>query len=532
MRVSGDFLPCNRLHLTMRRDSCISLGRAGSSGLRYGCYVSKFNRMQTDPHTSMPPELVRSELDKLLAHTSFSASERQKSFLRFVVEKRLANRPEEVKEVLIATEVYGRASSYDPQVDAIVRVDAGRIRGKLGKYYEGDGASSPIRISIPRGSYYPEIVLIKEDVPQVVEPVPEVRPRTFPWRLAAGAAVLLALGFLYWYKRPAATAVDEQAMRTFLRAEAKLHEDPYTSNSNGRVPGHIEEAIGLFEQLTQTAPLFARGWSGLANACSTAASFDSVRAANLRQRAVSAAERAISLDGRLSEPHYVLATIRFYDLWEFSKAAQSYRRALELNPNDVASREEYSDVLRLQGDHDGAVAEIGQALELEPRSPRLLLQKALLEYDERRYMDALATTQKALTIRSDYRRGHWLIGLCHERLGRWEEAERAYRNVLAVAPGDLRALPALGFLLGHTGRKTEATRVLAELRAKEKGAAESEFLQALVLAGLQDEAAALDALERARERREPSSLYLRFEQRFESLFKNPRFMRLASLPGR
>ena len=57
----------------------------------------------------------------------------------------------------VAIEVYGRALDYDPTCDPIVRSEAHRLRAKLDAYYAGEGASEPIVIRMPRGSYIPEI---------------------------------------------------------------------------------------------------------------------------------------------------------------------------------------------------------------------------------------------------------------------------------------------------------------------------------------------------------------------------------------
>lgn len=50
-------------------------------------------------------------------------------------------------------EVFGRGPDFDPAVDAIVRVDAGRLRARLRDYYEGEGRNDPLRIDIPKGGY-------------------------------------------------------------------------------------------------------------------------------------------------------------------------------------------------------------------------------------------------------------------------------------------------------------------------------------------------------------------------------------------
>ena len=98
---------------------------------------------------------VRDAVDRIAASPLFVGSERLSRFLRYVVEETLAGRSQAIKEFSIAVEVYRRPADYDPKIDATVRVEAGRLRSKLRKYYAGEGADEAVRIDLPRGSYVP-----------------------------------------------------------------------------------------------------------------------------------------------------------------------------------------------------------------------------------------------------------------------------------------------------------------------------------------------------------------------------------------
>jgi TolB-like protein/tetratricopeptide (TPR) repeat protein len=76
-----------------------------------------------------------------------------KRFLRCVVEETLGGRGDQLNEQFLGVEVYDRDERFDPRVDSIVRVDAGRLRSKLREYYSSEGKSSSILIEIPKGSY-------------------------------------------------------------------------------------------------------------------------------------------------------------------------------------------------------------------------------------------------------------------------------------------------------------------------------------------------------------------------------------------
>ena len=83
----------------------------------------------------------------------FSQSKKLVRFLGFVVEKTLEGKSDQFSEYLIGVEVYERPSTFDPQIDTIVRTEARRLRSKLRQYYDTDGANDPILIEVPKGAY-------------------------------------------------------------------------------------------------------------------------------------------------------------------------------------------------------------------------------------------------------------------------------------------------------------------------------------------------------------------------------------------
>lgn len=96
------------------------------------------------------------ELATVLASDSFAQSPRRRRFLEFIVSEALANRGGQLKGYRIALEVFGKPPSFDPVLDPVVRVEAGRLRDRLREYYSGQGLTDPVVITLPKGSYAPE----------------------------------------------------------------------------------------------------------------------------------------------------------------------------------------------------------------------------------------------------------------------------------------------------------------------------------------------------------------------------------------
>src|SRR3974390_2448552 len=88
-------------------------------------------------------EAVLAALDQILSSQAFQGAQRPCNFLRYVVEQTLADRGEQIKEYLVATDVFGRKESFDPRLDPIVRVEATKLRSRLAGYYRTEGRLDP-----------------------------------------------------------------------------------------------------------------------------------------------------------------------------------------------------------------------------------------------------------------------------------------------------------------------------------------------------------------------------------------------------
>lgn len=98
---------------------------------------------------------IGEELDHIISSPTFRSAPRLAAFLRFVVEMALSGQSDRIKGYTIGVEALGRSENFDPRTDAIVRVEAGRLRRALARYYTGEGADDPLIIELPRGRYVP-----------------------------------------------------------------------------------------------------------------------------------------------------------------------------------------------------------------------------------------------------------------------------------------------------------------------------------------------------------------------------------------
>jgi hypothetical protein len=101
--------------------------------------------------------LLNQHLKEVIEGAAFRGSHRSGQFLKYVVEQAVAGHFDSLKERVIGVELFGRSPSYDTGDDAIVRVTASDVRKRLLQHYGLYGTTSRIRISLPLGSYIPEV---------------------------------------------------------------------------------------------------------------------------------------------------------------------------------------------------------------------------------------------------------------------------------------------------------------------------------------------------------------------------------------
>jgi hypothetical protein len=141
-------------------------------------------------------QAIREQLDRVLGSQHFRNSKRCLALLRFATESVLEGQPDDLREKIIGTKVFGREATYDTSHDAVVRNVATEVRRRLAQYYMEPGHEAELRIDFPSGSYLPVFTPHREQPPPAPAPTAEPVPRTLKrlaiWKVAAAATVLIA----------------------------------------------------------------------------------------------------------------------------------------------------------------------------------------------------------------------------------------------------------------------------------------------------------------------------------------------------
>lgn len=145
---------------------------------------------------------IRAELQRILASTAFSGSDRHRRFLSYVVEQALKGDTEKLNEFVLGFEVFNKNESFDPRIDSIVRVEARRLRERLRKYYQEEGQTDPLIVTLRPRSFVPEFT--QRNAPTTPTVAHWFHSRRI-WLVAVAALLLGAAGtavFLSFRPRP------------------------------------------------------------------------------------------------------------------------------------------------------------------------------------------------------------------------------------------------------------------------------------------------------------------------------------------
>ena len=152
------------------------------------------------PSLESEAQAVRRQLDRVLASPGFARNDRLSRFLRFVVERHLDGKDHELKESVVAVEVFGRSADFDSRLDPVVRTEAVRLRARLSDYYLKEGKTDALVIDLPKGGYVPRFREVEDERP-ITASTPEgapVQPAVRRWLAFGLAGLAIALAAVAW----------------------------------------------------------------------------------------------------------------------------------------------------------------------------------------------------------------------------------------------------------------------------------------------------------------------------------------------
>lgn len=209
--------------------------------------------------TAVEPRLL--QIEKLINSHTLHGSESLCKLLRYLGDHAVKHPSVPLKEYQIATEVFGRPREFDPQLDSLVRVQAGRLRAKLAEYYASEGSEDPIVVEMPKGTYTLVFhqasaaakTLLHGPETQAGKSIDQERKRSILVPLLSlllPAAVLVIVALLFTKNRNATSAGPNEAvapsLELFWRQFVNGPDEPWVIFSNGAFVGRPETGLRYF----------------------------------------------------------------------------------------------------------------------------------------------------------------------------------------------------------------------------------------------------------------------------------------------
>jgi len=299
---------------------------------------------------------------------------------------------------------------------------------------------------------------------------------------------------------------------------------------NKRSEEGLKKSIDYFQQAISLDQKFAAAYAGLADSYSILGS-DVLPAKVASAKALTAANKAVELDPTIAEGHAELALVAFYYDWDWARAEQEFRRAIELNPNYATAHHWYSYYLSAMGRFPEAMAEATRAQQIDPLSLSVNTTLVGRARDLGEYAHAVDLSRRTLEMDPNFVPAHIALGSVYEVQGTWAQAISEYQKAVELSHNSPPALASLGHVYGVAGQQNQARVILAGLRKASRSRFVSAFDMAVVFAGIGDSDAAFQWLEKAYAERESQMAFLKVTRRLDPVRSDPRFADLLHRMG-
>ncbi|HUR31436.1 MAG TPA: tetratricopeptide repeat protein, partial [Saprospiraceae bacterium] len=239
----------------------------------------------------------------------------------------------------------------------------------------------------------------------------------------------------------------------------------YFNKSN---PENIQKAIQTFEEVIRIDPEFASTYCMLSFCYSFLGSSGLMHPVEAYSKAKDYTLKAIEIDPNHAESHLSLATIKFYNNWDFEGAEASLNKAINLGLNSSLLNQVHGWFLIAKGDFNQAIEKTEQAVILDPLSLPLMSQLADAYAFAERFEDALAQYDKVLELDPSFRRGYEGKGYCYLAMKDYEKAIEYLDKYQKLIGHPLKGNSSLGHAYAAAGHHDKALECLDRIKQRQE----------------------------------------------------------------
>jgi tetratricopeptide (TPR) repeat protein len=202
----------------------------------------------------------------------------------------------------------------------------------------------------------------------------------------------------------------------------------------------LRKGIEYFQQAVEIDSGYARAYVGLAEAYTVLADWGFSPPKEVYPKAMETAQKSLELDPTRAEALTTVAAVEHLHHYNHVRAEETYRRAIELNPNYATAHQWYAEYLMRLGRFDEALFEIDRALELDPLSLIINAVKGSIYYYARRYEDAIRACEATLELDSNFMLALVILMMSYADLEMYDEAFEVTNMQFMVGRADVRIM--------------------------------------------------------------------------------------------
>lgn len=281
----------------------------------------------------------------------------------------------------------------------------------------------------------------------------------------------------------------------------------------------FEKSVDYFQQAIRLDPFYAPAWAALAKSFYAQADLGYIPDRDGYQKAREAGEQALQLDPNLGEAHAALGWIAMHSDWNWAFADASYKRALELDPENVTVISAAGVLSAILGRLNEAIARQRRASEIDPLNSVVYRNIGLFSYYAGRQQEAIAAINKALELAPEAAVAHSLLGQIYLALAQPQEG---LAEMEREKDPELR-LQGLALAYQALGRKKESDRSVTELVSK---FADDPYVISEVYAFQGEKDRAFEWLEKAYAARDSGLTEIKGDPLLKNLEHDPRYAAL------
>ncbi|HEY7635619.1 MAG TPA: tetratricopeptide repeat protein, partial [Gemmatimonadales bacterium] len=235
---------------------------------------------------------------------------------------------------------------------------------------------------------------------------------------------------------------------------------------NQRTGSSLQDAVRYLEQAVARDSSFARAWAALADAYLLVVPYAGGLPADGWRKAEAAARTALALDSTSAEAYTALAYGNMIYAWNWPAAEENFKHAIAADPNYATGHHWYGDFLAGRGRLAESAEQMGRAHQLDPLSLQIGVEWGWVFYLMRRNDEAESRIRQVLALDPNYAQAHFRLGLVQIEQRRYPEAIASLKRSIDLGVFYPLGASALAFAYGVSGDKAAALRVVSDLKAR------------------------------------------------------------------